>query len=144
MLPFRPAVSAGDRPVIALLVIALLVVALLPACGGGGTGPTPSASPRAALNPGQTVMIEATGVNPKEMEVAVGSRVAFMNHDNAFHEMSSDPHPSHGDCPEMAAVGALAPGGIGQTGVFARAATCTYHDHGQPTNPALQGRIVVR
>jgi plastocyanin len=130
-------------------VAALLLAAV--ACGGGGGGGTTSpstpstpSSPAATIDPATTIMITSAGVDPKEIQVAVGRRVTFMNHDNASHEMSSDPHPLHTDCPEINSVGALGPGGIGQTAPFTRAATCGYHDHGQDTNTALQGRIVVR
>jgi hypothetical protein len=83
-------------------------------------------------------------VDPKEIVVPVGGRATFVNRDNAFHEMSSDPHPLHTLCPEINALGALGPGSTGQTAVFGSAKTCTYHDHGQDSNTALQGRIVIR
>ena len=120
--------------------------------GGGGTGGGPAApsSPTAPANPGgagtndPTITITSTGVGPKEVQVAVGGRVTFVNRDNAFHEMASDPHPVHTDCPEINAVTVLAPGASRQTAAFTRARTCTYHDHGQDTNTSLQGAIVVR
>ena len=118
---------------------------LLSACGGGGsssTGPT-SGGPTGG-DTATTITITSAGVSPKELTVPVGGRVTFVNNDNAFHEMSSDPHPTHTLCPEMAAVGALGPGGSRQTAAFSSAKTCTYHDHGQSENAALQGRIVVR
>ena len=123
------------------------------ACGGGGGGggtstpssPAPTPTPSSGtINPATTIMITSAGVDPKEIVVPVGERATFMNHDNAFHEMSSDPHPIHTDCPEINQVGALGPGATRQTGVFTRARICTYHDHGQDTNERLQGRIVVR
>lgn len=128
----------------------LLLVAM--ACGGGGgsgpttpSGPSPTASPTpGTIDPATTIMITSAGVDPKEIVVPVGGRATFMNHDNAFHEMSSDPHPIHTDCPEINAVGALGPGATRQTAAFSRARTCTYHDHGQETNTALHGRIVIR
>jgi hypothetical protein len=76
--------------------------------------------------------------------INVGQRVAFMNHDRAFHEMSSDPHPVHTDCPEINQVGALGPGASRPTGAFTRARTCTYHDHGNETDTRFHGSIVVR
>jgi hypothetical protein len=44
----------------------------------------------------------------------------------------------------MNEVGAVTPGQSRQTGPFPTARTCGYHDHGQPTNAALQGTIVIR
>jgi plastocyanin len=135
------------------LALAALMLAAV-ACGGGGGSPatanglpTPvpssSASP-VATDPAATITITSAGVSPKEIQVAVGGRVTFVNNDNAFHEMTSDPHPIHTDCPEINQVGALGPGTSRQTLAFTRARTCGYHDHGQDTNTALQGRIVVR
>ena len=123
------------------------------ACGGGGGGspstPTSTPTPPApaspvATDPATTITITAAGVSPKEIQVAVGGRVTFVNNDSAFHEMSSDPHPIHTDCPEINSVGALGPGTTRQTAAFTRARTCGFHDHGQENNTALQGRIVVR
>ena len=121
------------------------------ACGGGGGGgtpsapstPVPTASPVAA-DPNTTITITSAGVSPKEITVAVGGRVTFVNNDTAFHEMDSDPHPIHTDCPEINQVGALGPGTSRQTAPFTRARTCGFHDHGQANNTSLQGQIVIR
>jgi len=123
------------------------------ACGGGGGGnpATPSTPtttttlpPGGSTDPAATITITGAGVDPKRVEVAVGARVTFVNRDSTFHEMSSDPHPLHTDCPEINSVGVLGPGASRATAAFTRARTCTYHDHGQDTNAALQGTIVVR
>lgn len=137
----------------AVLGPAVLFVALaLGACGGGSSpsspsppsvtpAPGPSPSPAAG---GATVTITSAGVSPKQVEIAVGSRVTFVNQDGVTHEIDSNPHPVHTDCPPINEVDVLGPGQSRQTGVFTAARTCGYHDHGQPTNPALQGTIVVR
>jgi plastocyanin len=128
----------------------LCVVALLaPACGGGGaSGPSnPSSSPpttQPASPSAATVTITAAGVSPQQVEIPVGGRVTFTNSDTGFHEMHSNPHPIHTDCPPMNDVGPLSPGQSRQTGAFTVARTCGYHDHGQPTNPDLQGTIVIK
>ena len=124
------------------------------ACGGGGsstpaTPSTPAPTPAAtaspvAGDPSTTITITSAGVSPKQIQVAVGGRVTFINNDTAFHEMSSDPHPIHTDCPEINQVGALGPGTTRQTAAFTRARTCGFHDHGQENNTSLQGQIVVR
>lgn len=130
------------------------LVALL-ACGGGGGGgggtgaPAAPSSPAGPASPSPggndpTITITSAGVDPKEVQIAVGGRVTFVNRDNTFHEMSSNPHPLHTDCPEINSVGVLGPGASRQTAAFTRARTCGYHDHGQDTNTALQGSIVVR
>jgi plastocyanin len=119
------------------------------ACGGSSssTGTGPSTPPTTTPGPppgGPTITITAAGVSPKQLEIAVGSRVTFTNNDTVPHEMASDPHPDHVDCPPLNEVSALTQGQSRQTGVFGSARTCGYHDHGQSTNTSLQGTIVIR
>jgi hypothetical protein len=125
---------------------ACLALAFLPACGGGGGGSSPTAPPPATTLPAAsvTITISGAGVDRKQVEIPVGGRVAFVNNDGSFHEMSSDPHPIHTDCPPLNQVGALAPGRTGVSGAFTTARTCGFHDHGEPTNANLQGTIVIR
>jgi len=123
--------------------------ALLGACGGGGSPSYPSASPSPAATPppsdgGPTITIGASGVSPKETTVGVGERVTFANQDAVPHEMASDPHPTHGNCPAINQVSALAPGQSRQTGTFTAPGECGFHDHGNPSDTSLQGTIVIR
>jgi hypothetical protein len=57
--------------------------------------------------------------------------------------MSSDPHPSHEDCPPLDQVGFLGPGQSRTSGNFTVVRTCGFHDHNLPANASLQGRITV-
>ena len=91
-----------------------------------------------------TITITAAGVSPKAIQIAVGSRVRFVNNDARPHDMQSDPHPMHTDCPELNEVGFLVPGANAQTGAFAQPKTCGFHDHNDGTNPAWMGRIIIR
>ena len=75
--------------------------------------------------------------------MAVGSRVTFVNNDSTPHDMSSDPHPEHTNCPEIT-VGFVPTGQSRQTENLNRARTCTYHDHNQPTNGNFQGTIRIQ
>jgi plastocyanin len=84
------------------------------------------------------------GASPKMIQVPVGSRVTFVNQDNQHHEIFSDPHPIHTDCPPINDVADLAPGESRATGVLTVARTCGYHDHGLPTNTLFQGTIVIQ
>jgi len=127
-----------------------VAMACLGACGGSstssGSGGSPT-TPATTLAPGSgpTITINASGVvEPKQLEIPVGSRVIFTNNDRVPHEMSSDPHPSHEICPPINEVSALAPGQSRQTGVFTTARSCGFHDHGQFENTSLQGTIVIR
>jgi plastocyanin len=129
----------------ALLMIAAMVVV---GCGGGdGDGGTPT-SPGSPSNPSPvpttTITITAAGVNPQVISVPVGSRVTFINNDSRSHEMHSDPHPNHGDCPPIDDVGFLAAGQTTLTGTFAAARTCGFHDHNLPDVANLRGQIIVQ
>ena len=130
---------------------------LLPACGGGGTtSTTPSATPAPAPTPtpppsttpapsgGTTVTITSAGASPTELTVSPGARVTFVNNDTRPHDMSSDPHPFHTDCPEINEVGFLNAGQSKQTGNLNAVKTCGFHDHDQPSNASLQGRITIQ
>lgn len=116
-------------------------LALLASCGGSGSGggtTTPSVTPAA------TITITASGVSPKTVTVLRGSQVQFVNNDTRAHQMTSNPHPEHSDCPEVNQVGFLNVGQSRQTGNLNAARTCGFHDHDLPNNTALQGSIVIQ
>ena len=122
----------------------MLLVASLPvaaACGGGSNGP---AAPSPPDNPNR-ITISAAGVaSPTELIVPPGTRVLFINNHSQRHQMSSDPHPEHTDCPEINQVGLLTQGQTRETGNLVAVRTCRFHDHENPDNSALRGRIVIR
>lgn len=122
-----------------------LLAAIASACGGGGgsTATTPTPTPGPAPT-GTTITISASGASPRELTVAPGSRVTFVNNDSRSHHMSSDPHPEHTDCTELTDVGLLVSGQSRQTGNLVIAGTCGFHDHDDPDNAALKGRITIR
>jgi plastocyanin len=111
---------------------------LVAACGGGGSAPVPD--PIVTT----TITITAAGVNPKNIIVARGSQVTFMNNDTRSHDMQSDPHPEHNDCPELGQVGFLRPGEMRTSGNLNIAQTCGYHDNDREESNALRGTIVVQ
>ncbi len=123
-----------------LSVTVLCVLAA--ACGGGASPSTPTPTPP-VTNP-NTVTVSSTGVSPTELTVAPGSRVLFVNTDTRRHDMTSDPHPEHTDCPELNSVGVLNPGQSRETGNLVAVRTCGFHDHDNPNNASLRGRIVIR
>ena len=124
-----------------MVFVALMLCLLLASCGGGGSPAPPGPSPPSNPN---TFTITAAGVTPKELMVAPGTRVLFLNSDNRRHEMTSDPHPEHTDCTEINSVGALSPGQGRETGNLVDVRTCGFHDHGEPDNSGLKGRIIIR
>jgi plastocyanin len=127
---------------------ALLTVAAAAAIGCGGSD---SATPTAPDNPSNpnpvattTITITAAGVNPQVITVPAGSRVTFVNNDSRSHEMHSDPHPTHGDCPPIDEVGFVAAGQTKLTGSLTVARTCGFHDHNLPDVANLRGQIIVQ
>lgn len=114
-------------------------------CGGSPTSPSSSGSSGGtSSSSGTSITITSSGVSPKELTVAPGTRVTFVNNDSRAHSMTSDPHPEHSDCPEINQVGFLQPGQSRETGNLVAVRTCGYHDHDLPQNEGLQGRIVIR
>lgn len=98
--------------------------------------PTPSPSP--------TIVITSAGVSPKTIQIAIGNRVLFINNDARSHNMYSDPHPEHTDCPEINQVGFLSPGERRETGNFVTPRSCGFHDHDNPDNNSLKGTITIQ
>ena len=122
------------RPLLTLCLLTAVWAAA--ACGKGPTNPSGTTS--------TTVTITPAGVNPKSVEIALGSRVRFVNNDTVEHEIGSDPHPDHTDCPPINQVGLLKPGEQRETGNFVIARSCGYHDHEDPTNTNWQGTIITK
>ena len=131
-----------------------LAAATAVACGGGGSGstttPTSPTTPVTTTpttgNPTTaTITIGTDGrVSPASVTIAPGGRVTMINNHNQAHDMSSDPHPEHTQCPETNQIGFLSPGQTRTSGNYNTARTCGFHDHNQENNTALQGRIIIQ
>jgi len=119
----------------------LALCLLAAACGAVTCSKSPT-NPSGTVS--ATVTITSAGVNPKSVQIALGGRVRFVNNDAVEHDMGSDPHPDHTDCPAMNQVGLLKPGEQRDTGNFVIARTCGYHDHEDPTNTNWQGNIITK
>jgi len=125
---------------------ALAAACLAAGCGGSSTGPSSSGgnnSGGGGSTNTTTITITASGVSPKDITVAVGSRVTFVNNDSQPHDMNSNPHPEHTDCPALN-VGFIAAGAQGISLNLTTARTCGFHDHNQPSNTSLQGTIRIQ
>jgi plastocyanin len=108
-----------------------------PSTGGGG-----SSSPGAS---GATITIGSNGaVSPAQVSISVGKSVTVVNNDSRPHEIASNPHPAHTDCPSTNALGTLSPGQTKLTNAYTVARSCGFHDHLNPENSALQGTIVIQ
>src|SRR3954467_13506963 len=75
-----------------------------------GPSPTSPTSTPAGAVATTTITITNNVASPKNIIVARGSQVTFINNDTASHNMTSDPHPEHTDCPEINSVGFLSGG----------------------------------
>jgi len=148
--PFiRRFVSRALRAGLGLIALGLVVAGVVAsgACGSGSSSPSSPSSPTPTATPppggAATFTIVAGVVSPKQVEINVGQRVAFVNNDTSAHEIASNPHPVHTDCPPINEVGGLAPGTARLTGAFTVARSCGFHDHGLPDNTSLQGTIII-
>ena len=112
--------------------------------GGGMTGPGPVTGGGPGPS-GATITISAGGVvSPKTVTVTVGQSVTFVSNDSRPHDMESDPHPAHTDCPPIEGIGLISLGQTRLTNAFTVARTCGFHDHGDDTNANLKGTIVIQ
>jgi plastocyanin len=143
-------VTFGTRILAAQTVtVAILVTAA--ACGGSsptspsGGGSVVVASTGSVGTVGATITIGTnSAVTPSQVTISAGQSVTFMNNDTRSHDMESDPHPAHTDCPSIANVGLLQPGQSKTTFGFASAGSCGFHDHNNPDSAALKGRIIIQ
>jgi plastocyanin len=111
----------------------------------GGDSATPPTNPTPPTGNGMTtITISASGVDLRTVTIAPGSRVRFVNNDSRAHEMDSDPHPSHEDCPELNQVGFLNPGQQRDSGNLVDLRACGFHDHANPGTQSLRGTITIR
>ena len=112
-------------------LVALLVPAF--ACSSAPSAPSPAA----------TLNIGPTGIEPREVRINTWDIVTFVNNDSRPHAIVSDPVDLHTQCPAINRVGTLQPGERRETGALHLKASCGFHDHTNPSDPAYQGRIVV-
>lgn len=80
----------------------------------------------------------------RQITIDQGARVLFINNDTRPHNMTSDPHPEHDECPAINQVGLLQPGQQRETGNMVIVRTCGYHDHDNPDTNGLKGQIITR
>jgi plastocyanin len=121
-----------------------VVVGLAMACGSSGSNTSPSPTTCTSGPSTTTIVIANNAVCPQNVTVSRGAQVTFVNQDSRPHEINSDPHPEHTDCPEINQVGHLEPAQSRQTGNFIVARRCGFHDHINFENTALRGAITIQ
>jgi len=148
------------RTIWQVLAAAVVIAVTAVACGGGssdggGTATTPTSpttgggtatTPPATTTPtdSATITIGADGrISPSSVTVTRGGRVTMVNNHNQSHDMWSDPHPEHTQCPELA-WGFLTSGQQRTSSNLNTARTCGFHDHNLPDNANLKGTIVIQ
>ena len=114
-----------------------------PAAASSPSSPSPSPG---SGNGGNTLVftVTATGVSPRTLAVPNGSRIRFVNNDTRPHDMTSNPHPTHEDCPELNQIGFLNPGQQRESGNLVTTRVCGFHDHDNPGTLTLQGSVTIQ
>ena len=138
--------SVSGNPVRTIVggAAAAALAAVVLACGGGSSTSPSSNITCSSLPNATTILILNNAVCPTSLTVTRGTRVTFINNDTRQHEMDSDPHPEHTDCPEINQVGLLVPGQQRDTGNLNTARRCGYHDHMNPETRSMQGSITIQ
>lgn len=114
------------------------------ACGGGGGGGTTPTGPagNTAGTLGATIRITADGVVPKDVTIDPGEFVRFINDDTRPHQIQTNPHLLHTDCPPNN-IAILNPGQSADTTRFIESKGCGFHNHLLPDAQAFWGVIRV-
>ena len=126
----------------ALSALAVAGVLAMTACDGDSTtSPTPNPG---GSTGGATISITSSGLSIRNVTVVRGAQVTFVNNDSRPHDIRSDPHSSHGECPEINQVGLIQPGNNRQTANLMTPRTCGFHDEGDASDNSLQGTIQIQ
>jgi hypothetical protein len=122
---------------------AAIALATALSCGGkssSSTAPSGTCTPSGNAN---TLVLMNNAICPQALTVSRGSQLTIINQDSDTHEMASDPHPEHTDCPEIT-VGFLSPGQTRQSNNLNTARRCGIHDHNNATSQALKATITIQ
>jgi plastocyanin len=125
----------------------LSIAALAAACGGGSSTPPPvTGNPITptvvAGSIGATITLSASGVSPADVRIEPTQRVRFVNSDSRPHQINTNPHNFHTDCPPNNTI-IINPGQTVDTAIFSDVKPCGYHDHLLPETQSYWGLIRV-
>ena len=122
----------------ALVITAALIT--IAACGSSSPS-SPSGASDGTI--AATLTITSSGISPKTATIPLGSRVTIVNNDTRSHNMNSDPHPEHTQCPALN-VGVLTPGQSRTSQNLTTSRTCGMHDHDDSDNALWKATITVQ
>jgi len=109
--------------------LTLALLALSTACGGSDDE---TSSPAVVCDAGTTIAIAAPGAAPACIRAAPSATVTITNPRATTVEIRSNPHPTHGSCPEIDATAPIPAGGSVAV-VMITVGTCRFHDHADGT-----------
>jgi hypothetical protein len=127
--------------------VSLALVAM--ACGGDSNPNSPTPPPGGSSGVGGptvqslSLTITSGGLSAPTADLAVGGTVTITNSDSRSHDMDSDPHPVHTDCPALN-LGPIGPGTSRTSSAQNSARACGMHDHDNPGTQSLMRTIVIR
>jgi hypothetical protein len=122
-------------------------MALAMACGGGSASSSSPTSPTGGCTPSSipnTLVIQNNTICPSTLTVTRGTQITILNSDSRDHQMNSDPHPEHTDCPELNQIGFLTTNQSHQSGNLNIARKCGVHDHSAPDTASLKATITIQ
>lgn len=127
-------------------VVVAAGLAMVAACGSSSsdsssTAPSGGCTPSTSAN---TLVIQNNTICPSAITVARGTQITILNSDSRIHEMDSDPHPEHTDCPELNQIGHLEVSQSRQSGNLNTARKCGMHDHLSPDTASLKATITIQ
>jgi len=124
--------------------IALVVAAAAASCGGGSaTAPTPTTPAGVVAGSiGATISLTANGPVPSDVRIEATQKVRIINNDTRPHQINTNPHNFHTDCPANNTV-VLNPGQQFDTANFNDVKACGYHNHLLPDDQKFWGVIRV-
>lgn len=126
--------------IIKACVLALAAAAVAAACGGSSTPTTPTGVVPGSI--GATITLTANGASPLNVRIERTQRVRIINNDTRPHQLQTNPHNLHTDCPPNN-VAVINPGQTVDTQPFESAKACGYHDHLLPDEQTYWGVIRV-
>ena len=128
-------------PIAAAITAAAMAAVISCSGNSSSTSPSGACTPSTSAN---TLVIMNNAICPQAITLTRGSQLTIQNQDSRTHDMTSDPHPEHTQCPELNQIGFLNTGQSRPSGNLNTARTCGMHDHGDPDRGSLKVTITIQ